>query len=223
MEQDNKQDNELLEDNSTETIAYREQLSSRQIMFFSQAGLLFIVASLVCLGGLVWHLLNTGEYGYKPFLSTLNGDAYSSDILTMAMFDHYLTVFFTPIVLFLAAIFSAFVGFLLLRTAGAANKEVIPRQDYELISKMLITKNEKGIDHYIRLSSLTGLTGIFTKVGLTGLPLATIFLTMFFTVLSIWGDQFFDLAKLTLGAFIGSYVQKQVSIAREEKLGDSSS
>jgi hypothetical protein len=40
--------------------------------------------------------------------------------------------------------------------------------------------------------------------------LATIGLTIFFSLLSLKSPQFLDLAKLTLGAFIGSFVQKQV-------------
>ena len=53
------------------------------------------------------------------------------------------------------------------------------------------------------------MTGTFTKVGLTGLPLATIILTIMLAILGIFNPQFFDLAQLTLGAFLGSYVQKR--------------
>ena len=108
---------------------------------------------------------------------------------------------------------SAAVGYLLLRAAGTASKQVIPPQDYELLSRILVQSKEKGIDHYVRLSSLTGITGLFTKVGLARLPLATIGLTVVFTLLALWssslGTQFFDLAKLTLGAFLGSFVQRK--------------
>jgi hypothetical protein len=62
------------------------------------------------------------------------------------------------------------------------------------------------------LSSLSGTTGTATKLGLTGLPLATVGLTIFFSVIAIFGvDGFLDLAKLTLGAFIGSFVQRNIS------------
>jgi hypothetical protein len=62
----------------------------------------------------------------------------------------------------------------------------------------------------VRLSSLSGFTGAFQKMGLTGLPLATVTLTLIFAGLAIYDKQsFLDLAKLTLGAFIGSFVQKQ--------------
>jgi hypothetical protein len=64
--------------------------------------------------------------------------------------------------------------------------------------------------HHLR--SLTDFTGTFTKLGLTGLPLATIGLTIFFALLFMYSTEkdYMDLAKLTLGAFIGSFVQKQV-------------
>ena len=42
---------------------------------------------------------------------------------------------------------------------------------------------EEAITRYIRLRSLSRLTGIFTMLGLTGLPLATIGLTIFFSLL----------------------------------------
>ena len=212
------EDDKDLQVTDKESFTFRDRLSNRQVFIFSQAGLLFVMASLGCIAGLIWYLFKTRGYAYKPYMMTVEGiEKISKEIVNLGMFDHYFTIFFTPFVLFIIAIFSAIIGFLLIRAAGAATKEVIPRQDYELISKMLISANEKGVDQYVRLSSLAGLTGIFTKIGLTGLPLATISLTMFFTFLSIWGDQFFDLAKLTLGAFIGSYVQKQVSITKEEK------
>jgi hypothetical protein len=68
----------------------------------------------------------------------------------------------------------------------------------------------------VRLSSLSGATGTATKLGLTGLPLATVGLTIFFSAISIFGAQgFLDLAKLTLGAFIGSFVQRAVSGERQ--------
>ncbi len=179
------QENEVLHEQAKDPVAYSERISNRQAFIFSNAGLLFVFVSLGCMTGLVWHLIRTGEYGYKTYMMTLGDRIPSADILTVAMFDHYFTIFITPIVLFICAVFSAFVGLLLLRTAGAANKEVIPKQDYELISRMFVAQNEKGIDHYIRLSSLTGITGIFTKAGLTGLPLATISLTMFFSTVHL--------------------------------------
>ena len=70
--------------------------------------------------------------------------------------------------------------------------------------------HEDAITQYVRLRSLTGFTGVFTKLGLQGLPLATIGLTIFFSLMYFEDKTFIDLAKLTLGAFIGSFVQKSV-------------
>lgn len=124
------------------------------------------------------------------------------------------------ILCFFAAIFSAGMGYLLLRTGGAATRQVIPRQDYALLSKLLIEKNQEALDSYVRLSSLSGFSGLFTKIGLTGLPLATIGLTIIFALLGLFvtgHPELFDLAKLTLGAFIGSYVQRATPEMQKEK------
>jgi putative aminopeptidase FrvX len=89
---------------------------------------------------------------------------------------------------------------------------VIPENDRKLLEQLIRDGNEKGIDQHVRLSSLGGATGTATQLGLTGLPLATIGLTVFFSVVAIMNvDGFLDLAKLTLGAFIGSFVQRNVS------------
>jgi len=93
---------------------------------------------------------------------------------------------------------------------------VIPDEDRALLENLIREANEKAIDQYVRLSSLSGATGTATKLGLTGLPLATVGLTIFFSAISIFGAQgFLDLAKLTLGAFIGSFVQRAVSGERQ--------
>jgi len=77
-----------------------------------------------------------------------------------------------------------------------------------------------AVDQYVRLCSLSGFTGTFTKLGLTGLPLTTVALTLIFAGLALLPTDpesqksFFDLTKLTLGAFIGSFVQRQVEQRR---------
>jgi putative Mn2+ efflux pump MntP len=108
------------------------------------------------------------------------------------------------------AALGAGIGALLLRWAGNTAKRVIPPEDRQLLGNLVTQEKEKGIDLYVRLSSLIGVTGIFTRLGLVGLPLATIGLTLIFTALSLGGKtDYMDLTKLTLGAFIGSYVQRQ--------------
>jgi hypothetical protein len=170
------------------------ELRTRSILFYS--GAIFSTISLGSIIGLFYSLLFI-HHGSRLEHSTSNDtinfvDAYSSE-LTMI----------------LCLLVSSLFAFLSFKAAGNINRRVIPENDQKLLNE-LILKDEQGIDQYIRLSSLSGTTGFFTKLGLTGMPLATIGLTIFFTVLSLitGGAGLYDLAKLTLGAFLGSYVQK---------------
>jgi hypothetical protein len=102
--------------------------------------------------------------------------------------------------------------------AGATATVVIPPQDYELLAPLVTDGKSESIDQYVRLSSLAKFTGTFTQLGLTGLPLATIGLTLFFAALALGRpNDFLDLTKLTLGAFIGSFVQRQVELGADQK------
>jgi hypothetical protein len=121
-----------------------------------------------------------------------------------------------PLFLVVAAAVSTLFGFLVLHSVGAANRLVIPAQDREMLGRMIEERNVEGIELYIRLSSLSGPTGFFQKIGVYGLPLATIILSVGFGILALFAygapeihNTFADLAKLSLGAFLGSYVQRQ--------------
>lgn len=112
----------------------------------------------------------------------------------------------------LVALVSIVTGARVMLSDSSTPKVVIPAQDRNLLEELIRAGNEKGIDQYVRLSSLAGTTGTATKLGLTGLPLATVGLTIFFAVGAIFKiDGYLDLAKLTLGAFIGSFVQRNVT------------
>jgi len=119
---------------------------------------------------------------------------------------------------------AAVLGFALIRTLRAARREVIPRQDREVLDAAM-QKATDPISEYIRLSSLLGVTGFFRKLEFSGMPLATILMTLILCLLSLLSyilnayladtpipselaNGFFELAKLTLGAFIGSFVAK---------------
>jgi hypothetical protein len=134
-----------------------------------------------------------------------------------AVINYYLASYSKQLLLLLTALIAALIGYGLLRAAGTATKDTIPPKDYKLIEKMLLENRQEGINNYIKLSSLSGMIGAFTKLGLPGLPLATIALTLFFALLALavqnadLSRSLFDLAKLTLGAFIGSYVQRSSS------------
>ncbi len=181
------------------------------------AGYLFIILSLVALT-LVSILL------YRGGLGSLDREL---------SWTYVVQVFIVPIFLTVIAGSSALLGLSMLQISGRSSRRVIHPDDYKLLSHMLISGNHAGIDDWVRLSSLTGVIGAFTKVGLYGLPLATIALTIAFAVLAAltlhWADvskAMFDLSKLTLGAFIGSYVQRQAPdarAARTPKPGDKNS
>jgi hypothetical protein len=94
------------------------------------------------------------------------------------------------------------------------------------LTDVISTGNEQAITQFIRLSSLSGMTGTFTKIGLTGLPLATIFLTILLGIMGLANPQFFDLAKLTLGAkdgqiLVSSRIAEAVeTVVKLEDLGE---
>jgi len=108
-------------------------------------------------------------------------------------------LYFPHVLLFVTTIVSGFIGYKLVVAAGASPENPIPPSNY---------------------SSLSGFTGTFTKLGLTGLPLTTVGLTLLFALFALLPlgaesqKSFFDLTKLTLGAFIGSFVQRQVEQRR---------
>src|SRR5262249_22514526 len=116
---------------------------------------------------------------------------------------------FPPLTSMIAGALCAMIGIRLLRAGGAATTQVISPQDLPILGPAVSKGDEAAITQFIRLSSLSGVTGTFQKVGLTGLPLATIVLTVFLAIIGLWSPPFFDMAKLTLGAFLGSYVQRQ--------------
>jgi len=114
------------------------------------------------------------------------------------------------------AILSALFALRLFSKAGSLTSQVIREQDRDLLEPLISAANKDAINEYIRLASLSGFTGTFQYLGFTGLPLATVALTLILLVISLWlpdGDLkkgVFDMAKLTLGAFLGSFVQRNV-------------
>lgn len=122
------------------------------------------------------------------------------------------------LMLFLGSAFSALAGLVLLEASNPSVPEVLPPHDRDMLESSIKEGKEAAVDLYMRLRSLRGVSGFFQKLGLNGLPLATIFLTLIFCAMALLtADEtqgnFFDLAKLTLGAFIGSFVQRTASRA----------
>jgi len=130
--------------------------------------------------------------------------------------------FMPELILSAIGLVGALLGTQLLRSVGLSRGQqpgrVINSEEWQAISDQVKSGQEEAVTQYIRLTSLSGFTGAFTKLGLTGLPLATIGLTLFFSILAITYPAFMDLAKLTLGAFIGSFVQKQAGAGGSVRL-----
>lgn len=131
-----------------------------------------------------------------------------------------LALYFPHILLFIVTLASGYIGYRLIVASGANPENPIPPSAYNLLAPLIQEGKSESIDQYVRLSALSGFTGTFTKLGLTGLPLTTVALTLIFAALALFaGDpdsqkSLFDLTKLTLGAFIGSFVQRQVEQRR---------
>lgn len=105
--------------------------------------------------------------------------------------------------------------------AGSLTSQVIRPEDRNLLEPLISDAKKDAISEYIRLASLSGFSGTFTKLGFTGLPLATVGLTLLLLATAIYvkdpelKKSIFDMAKLTLGAFLGSFVQRNIE---QEKL-----
>jgi hypothetical protein len=131
-----------------------------------------------------------------------------------------LALYFPHDLPFITTIASGYIGYKLVVASGASPENPIPPNNYSLLAPLIQEGKSESIDQYVRLSSLSGFTGTFTKLGLTGLPLTTVALTLIFAALALLPvgpesqKNFFDLTKLTRGAFIGSFVQREVEQRR---------
>ncbi len=165
---------------------------------------------------MAWELLHPNINNQEIILNSINNLISIEQLDFQRIISIYLSIYTRSLMIFVSAIICIIMGYLLLNQAGAIGKETISEQDQKLLT-MLSEKDDKGVgvDKFIKLTSLTGLTGFFTKIGITGLPLATISLTLIFGLLALLNignnasAKFFDFANLALGAFLGSYVQKQ--------------
>jgi hypothetical protein len=124
--------------------------------------------------------------------------------------------------------------------SGAPARDYIPPKDREELVKILskTQDHKEALEIFKQFVSLYGFTGNIIRFGVSGLPLLTVAMTIFFTLLAalIWFIDVYvtggltketsatpviialtDLAKLTLGAFIGSFVQRHISESASQK------
>jgi hypothetical protein len=112
-------------------------------------------------------------------------------------------------------------GYLML---GGRRSGTIPQEDFHLFDRKYLSRQDE-IGQYGALRKLSGVPGFFRNLGIIGLPLATVAITVLFCALALTcylinaanrsqvvPDSFptavLELSKLTLGAFIGSFVGK---------------
>jgi hypothetical protein len=128
---------------------------------------------------------------------------------------------FHIVMIVIIGVICAMFGVRLFSKAGSLTSQVIRPEDRDLLTPLIRSGNKEAIGEYIRLASLSGFSGTFTKLGFTGLPLVTVALTLILLAMALVIQDIemrkgvFDLAKLMLGAFIGSFVQRNIE---QEKL-----
>ena|ERR1700692_3856248 len=189
---------------------------SEPSVFFLGSGLMFMFGALLFFGIAAYQLATFDRHPSAALYQLMSHPSRGvdtsgpiSDREKMDIVEALTLTFIAPLLEITCAIVCAVIGVHLLKAAGAVTRYVIPPHDYQLLAPAIRDGNEQAISEYIRLSSLSGISGTFTKIGLTGLPLATIALTVILGAMSLVDMKFYDLAQLTLGAFIGSYVQKR--------------
>ncbi|WP_143684612.1 hypothetical protein [Variovorax sp. KK3] len=139
-------------------------------------------------------------------------------------------------VIFVAVLAAGF-GYFLMRAGqnieATTTGNALPDDARRLLGSV-IEHSADPIGDWTKLVGLTGGTGVFRKLELSGMPLATILMTILFCLLGLAAPVFpdllstagktgprapfdgaatifLDMAKLTLGAFIGSFVTKSTS------------
>jgi hypothetical protein len=173
-----------------------------RVLAFS--GHAFVMVSVFCFGVIA----------YLKLRQSIGGQS-------LAHFANWLDVFEQEagtISLLFIAVVAAMLGKGMLMSVQMASAATIPDEDLHLVRQAVLEGKCEPIDQYVRLRALSGISGNFTKLGVTGLPLTTVFLTLVFSVIALLPGNssaaFLDLVKLTLGAFIGSFVQGRVDQRR---------
>jgi hypothetical protein len=183
--------------------------SSPRTISLSIASERFLAASGVCL--VMVSVFSFGAIVFKEIHGGLKDEFYWREMLAREA---------PNLVLLIIGIVCALLGLRLLTTTQTALARTIPKDDLPMVQDAVINGKSEPIDQYVRLRSLAGWAGTFTKLGITGLPLVTVVLTLIFSFIALLplsqANAFLDLAKLTLGAFIGSFVQRNVELRKQD-------
>ena len=176
----------------------------------ASCGYLLVGFSVICFGAIVYLKLHDSLTPASPVKISSALDLIQRETPTL--------------ILLLIGYLNASMGRRLITTVRFTDTRTIPIEDLPLIGDAVVKGSSEPIDQYLRLRSLSGISGNFTKLQVTGLPLATVFLTLVFAGIALlplansqMPGQFLDLAKLTLGAFIGSFVQGRVEQRKQQR------
>ncbi len=156
----------------------------------------------------------------NSFFSRLLESIGSDNIFDIGVFKLLIVslgIYLVPFSIALTSILSALLSYFILVKAFAIDENIVISEDRQFLSDIVnfekLSNKYDPIDVFVKFKSLSGITGFFTKINITGLPLATILLTLIFCLLGVFSpdseaSRFFDFTNLTLGAFLGSYVQR---------------
>jgi hypothetical protein len=170
--------------------------------------------------GLIFSAAAAIAFFYGIFSLIVRGRSVSSTLDHFDPWRELILPYVDVIVIIAIGMICAFFAIRLFSKAGILTSQVIRPEDRRLLEPLISEPKRDAISEYIRLASLSGFSGTFTKLGFTGLPLATVVLTLILLGISICPLEeelrkgVFDMAKLTLGAFLGSFVQRNIEQER---------
>jgi hypothetical protein len=171
--------------------------------------------SLIQTGGIIFAIVAAFAFLYA-IVKIIRSDGAKNIQVGENFWQTLVAAQFDVIAMVLIGVLVAFLALRLFSKAGSLTSEVIREKDRDLLTPLISGANKEAIGEYIRLASLSGFTGTFQYLGFTGLPLATVALTLILLAIALWVDDdelkkgVFDMAKLTLGAFLGSFVQRNL-------------
>lgn len=215
----NLREGEAMDDTSASTL--KEDANNSRLFAFA-----FALLSLICIisGALYvnYYILNMSSIiNIMPEISPERPRDTDFQIfrISIIIFERFFPLLL--IAFFALSFTKASIAFV--KSSDYSRTGVVPPRDLPMIAEAIKQGKPEAVDQYIRLASLTGSVGLFQKIGLTGLPLTTLVLVIFFAfgvLLSSDNSEtfkaFLDFTKLTLGAFIGSFVQRQVERRGQE-------
>lgn len=172
-------------------------------------GLLFVAMAVVSFGAAVYFIVISGAFDTAT--GSVSQESGFRGVVYQIAIENSRATF-----LLLGSLLGSILGASLLRSAFQATRQAISEEDRALLEPLITSADENAINQFVRVSSLTGSTGFFAKLGFTGLPLVTAALGLLLILLAMashdteTSKELMDLAKLVLGAFIGSFVQRKV-------------